>query len=144
MATAAFWGEETDKDLLVNAESNHYEDRPTIKAMQTRADYKKTYFVRHLDTGAIKIGRSKNPEWRLSELQRAFGGRMALIGYIKEHSGETILLGYLQPWSLGSEWFRPSDEVLGVVHACLEHGYESGLALARYFSFANRKSSEVD
>jgi hypothetical protein len=102
---------------------------------KNRQPYRRVYFVRHLDTGAIKIGKSVNPERRLDTLKTMFGGRMELLGHIVGESGETTLHLLLDRWALGKEWFQPSEQVLDVVNRCLEKGLAHGVELATLYSF---------
>ena len=100
-----------------------------------RQPYRRVYFVRHLDTGAIKIGKSANPERRLVALRKLFGGRMELIGHIVGETGETTLHRHLSRWALGREWFNPSDQVLHVMEVCLAQGLAHGVELAQFYSY---------
>jgi len=139
-----FWLDEEDECAITdNSEVNFWVDPAIPKHKRSTGDFKKTYFVRHLDTNAIKIGRSRNPRRRLRELRHTFGGRMELLGFVDEHMAETCLIGYLKAWSLGSEWFFPSYEVLTVMETCLDRGYAEGLRLARYYAFAKSSGLEL-
>jgi hypothetical protein len=109
--------------------------RSRVTRNATKAPYRKVYFVRHLDTGAIKIGRSSDPVRRLRQLHAAFGGRMELIGYVDGAITETTLIRHLSRWSLGKEWFQPSEQVMDVVNRCLEKGLGHGVELATFYSF---------
>lgn len=97
--------------------------------------YRRVYFVRHLETGAIKIGKSANPKRRLLALQKIFGGRMELIGYIVGESGEYTLHKLLDHWAIGQEWFRPSHQVMNVVRTCLDKGLAHGVELAERYAY---------
>lgn len=145
----SFWDENEAEETsgidvaIENSGPNVDMDRQVECAKRHSTKQKKTYFVRHLDSGAIKIGRSADPPTRLRKLKKVFGGRMELLGWIPEHMAETCLIGYLKKWSLGSEWFKPSNQVTQVVDTCLTRGYSEGLRLARYLAFATDGDVEV-
>ena len=117
-----------------------YRPNKTLKPAKNKTNrqpYRRVYFVRHLDTGAIKIGKSANPERRLEALKETFGGRMELVGWIDSESAETTLHRLLDRWALGKEWFSPSKEVLAAMEECLKAGVASGIDLAHTYSFVD-------
>jgi hypothetical protein len=91
------------------------------------------YFVRHLDTQAIKIGRSSRPHERLLELRKIFPGRMALIGSVSGGRYETAAHVVLDRWAIGKEWFKDSPEVNQFMRVCLKSGVVTGLSVAKTF-----------
>lgn len=111
-----------DLEEIFGAE-DHYKDRPMSRVRVSNSSHKHLYIVRHLDTGAIKIGRSANPQKRLNGLKKTFGGRMVLVGMVADAGmDEKILHKNLSAWALGKEWFSPSFEVLQTVLICLTEG----------------------
>ena len=65
------------------------------------------YFIQSDVTGMIKIGRSKNPEKRLKQLQTGNPNKLKLIASF-ENSGwkEKIIHERLERWSEHGEWFN--------------------------------------
>lgn len=109
-------------------------DKPMARTNTNAAVHKHLYFVRHLDTGAIKIGRSSKPDRRLAELRKVFGGRMALIGHVLDAGrDEVVLHANLANWALGKEWFSPSAEVLQTLLVCLTEGASNGVDFSHQF-----------
>lgn len=81
---------------------------------------RRTYFAVHLDTGAIKVGQSNNPERRIRELQRAFGGRIRLLTTLESGLIERELHQELASHSIGKEWYRPCPKVLIALFSALD------------------------
>jgi hypothetical protein len=66
------------------------------------------YFIQSAKTGMIKIGRSKNPEKRLKQLQTGSPNKLKLIASFKEEGWrESELHEHLREWKVRSngEWF---------------------------------------
>ena len=72
------------------------------------------YFIGSLESGTVKIGKSNNPEKRLTELQTANPHKLVLYGVIDDVTSEleSRLHRILDPFRLEGEWFRLTDEVI--------------------------------
>ena len=72
------------------------------------------YFIGSLESGTVKIGRSDNPEKRLTELQTGNPHKLVLYGVIENVSQEleSELHRILDPFRLEGEWFRLTNEVI--------------------------------
>lgn len=66
-----------------------------------------TYFARGRYTGRIKIGRSRMPEYRISQLQHSRGGEAADPLAIIEGDREWVYHNAFKRWHEGHEWFAP-------------------------------------
>ena len=97
-----------------------------------RSQAKNIYFARHLDTRALKIGRSRDAKQRVERLEQLFGGRIALMGVSEGAAVEQQLHHYLERWSIGSEWFRGEPPVIEVAKRSIHEGIASGLDLAEW------------
>lgn len=75
------------------------------------------YFLKHVETGLIKIGRTKNKSVRLSQLIKEHGD-LELVGLLpgyKERESELHKqFSHLQVVGVlnGVEWFAPDDELM--------------------------------
>lgn len=78
------------------------------------------YFLRHIKTGIIKIGRTNAYDFRHSELSKGFG-ELSLLGWVNGGRGKEDELHRLfskynvQGTLQGNEWFSPSDEILAYI-----------------------------
>ena len=64
------------------------------------------YFIQSALTGMIKIGRSRDPQKRLKQLQTGNPNKLKLIAYFERMGWrEKALHEQLSKWSLEGEWF---------------------------------------
>jgi len=65
------------------------------------------YFIADLEKDVVKIGTSKNPKFRLKQLQTSNSNRLALLGYVEGNvSKERYLQTYFRKYWLSGEWFK--------------------------------------
>jgi hypothetical protein len=72
------------------------------------------YFIGSVELGAVKIGRSYNPEKRLAELQTGNSHKLVLYGVIENVTAdcETELHRILDHIRQKGEWFKLTDELI--------------------------------
>jgi hypothetical protein len=81
-----------------------------------------TYFARGRNTGLIKIGRSKQPQFRVSQLKhdKFFGDEADLIGLRKGVVWERAYQNIFHPWRFCGEWFAPHPDILAEIERLKE------------------------
>ena len=89
-----------------------YDNFNLMNIEQKIHDY--VYFIQAKKGGAIKIGHSKNPEQRLSQLQGANPDTLRLLAIIEDDSCnlESELHDHFAKDNISGEWFKPSIELL--------------------------------
>jgi hypothetical protein len=72
------------------------------------------YFIGNVELGAVKIGRSNNPQKRLTELQTANSQDLVLYGVIDDVTPEleNTLHKILNNIQLKGEWFKLTDKLI--------------------------------
>jgi len=72
------------------------------------------YFIGSLESGTVKIGKSNNPEKRLTELQTANPHKLVLYGVIDDVTPdlENTLHEILSDIRLKGEWFKLTDKLI--------------------------------
>ncbi|WP_338576277.1 DUF1376 domain-containing protein [Pseudomonas canadensis] len=79
------------------------------------------YFVTDPDSYLVKVGYSKNPWARLSELRRSHGVALSVVATIKTvDKSETTIHAALAEFREEGEWFRKSDCVNSLISAISE------------------------
>lgn len=74
-----------------------------------------TYFALGLDTGRIKIGRSKQPEYRVSSLHHTTHGETARMLVYLWDDFEAMYHNTFAEWLVGNEWFAPHPDLMAEV-----------------------------
>lgn len=70
------------------------------------------YFIQSGDDGPIKIGKARNPEYRLAHFQTGNPEKLHLLGTIPAApSLEGKLHGMVEQYRIRGEWFEPSRPV---------------------------------
>ncbi len=70
------------------------------------------YFIQNLSTGNIKIGKSKNPSYRLKELQTGNDGKLVLMATVSEkYYTEEHLHLLFHHFRLNGEWFKYNEQL---------------------------------
>jgi hypothetical protein len=76
------------------------------------------YFIKAKRSGLIKIGKANNPISRLKTMQTGSADRLTLLGYIPgSHAEESALHKRFASLRQSGEWFKPGDELLGVIES---------------------------
>lgn len=76
------------------------------------------YFIKNPASGLIKIGYSKNPWARLSELRRNYGSELAVVATIKTvEKSETTIHAAFDQYRVEGEWFTESECIKAVILA---------------------------
>ncbi|WP_437889323.1 DUF1376 domain-containing protein [Phytobacter sp. V91] len=76
------------------------------------------YFIKNPASGLIKIGYSKNPWARLSELRRNYGSELTVVATIKTvEKSETSIHAAFDQYRVEGEWFVESECVKAVILA---------------------------
>jgi len=72
------------------------------------------YFIGNVELGCVKVGKSKNPEKRLADLQVGNSHKLVLYGVMEDVSQdlENMLHKILEPYRMEGEWFKLTDEVI--------------------------------
>jgi hypothetical protein len=83
------------------------------------------YFIQDTHSKAIKIGISKNPKGRRSDLQTAHGSKLQLIGVMDGMRTEERKL-HAQFSRLEGEWFEPTYDLLEFIRANAISGADFG------------------
>ena len=74
------------------------------------------YFVTSDKNEQVKIGYSKNPWARLSELRRSYGSELSVVATIKtEDKSEVSIHQALDDFRLEGEWFSKSDAITAAI-----------------------------
>jgi len=81
------------------------------------ADREWVYFARGRNTGLIKIGRSKQPAFRVGQLKhdRFFGDDADLLVTRRGHDWERAYHMAFEPWRFCGEWFAPHPDILAEI-----------------------------
>jgi hypothetical protein len=116
---AFFEGDEDLRDMQAYW-NEHRAEGPWVGAKPSSETNRVTYFAVHLDTGAIKIGQSSDPERRKAELERKFGGRIQVLTSVESGLVERELHDSLGQWCIGKEWYKPAPEVLIALFSALD------------------------
>ena len=88
------------------------------------------YAIRIGDDGPIKIGKGRNPENRLTNLQISSPFLLRLLASCNWHdSNETIIHHHLRNSYLRGEWFEPTDEVMKIVGMIKENDFSGACGL---------------
>jgi hypothetical protein len=74
-----------------------------------------TYFARCLTTGNIKIGRSREPNERMKQLQAATGNPHELLATLRGGENESAYHSIFTEHRLYGEWFAPAPEILAEI-----------------------------
>lgn len=75
-----------------------------------------TYFARGLESGRIKIGKSKEPHRRVSQLAYCrFGEKAELVALRRGDLFERAYHNAFREWSEGHEWFAPHPDILAEI-----------------------------
>jgi hypothetical protein len=74
-----------------------------------------TYFARGKHTGRIKIGLSKEPEYRISQLQHTREGESSEPLVIIRGNRELMYHRVFARWLEGNEWFAPHPDILAEI-----------------------------
>ncbi|MEZ7298884.1 DUF1376 domain-containing protein [Enterobacter cloacae] len=76
------------------------------------------YFIKNPASGLIKIGYSKNPWARLSELRRNYGSELSVVATIKTvEKTETTIHSIFEKFRVEGEWFTESECIKAVISA---------------------------
>lgn len=76
------------------------------------------YFIKNPATGLIKIGYSKNPWARLSELRRNYGSDLSVVATIKTvEKSESSIHAAFEQYRVEGEWFTESECIKAVILA---------------------------
>ncbi|MEB2411004.1 DUF1376 domain-containing protein [Enterobacter asburiae] len=76
------------------------------------------YFIKNPASGLIKIGYSKNPWARLSELRRNYGSELSVVATIKTvEKKETTIHSIFEKFRVEGEWFTESECIKAVISA---------------------------
>lgn len=76
------------------------------------------YFIKNPSSGLVKIGYSKNPWARLSELRRNYGSELTVVATIKTvEKSETSIHAAFEKFRVEGEWFIESDCIKAVILA---------------------------
>ncbi|MEB0325779.1 DUF1376 domain-containing protein [Citrobacter portucalensis] len=76
------------------------------------------YFIKNPASGLIKIGYSKNPWARLSELRRNYGSELSVVATIKTvEKSETSIHAAFDRYRVEGEWFIESESIKAVISA---------------------------
>jgi hypothetical protein len=75
------------------------------------------YFARGRNTGLIKIGQSKQPAFRVSQLKhdRFFGDEAELLVTRRGDYWERAYHMVFEPWRFCGEWFAPHPDILAEI-----------------------------
>lgn len=71
------------------------------------------YFIQRSNDGPIKIGKSKNPESRVNQLQLASVEPLRLLGVLSDE--EKRIHDLFLDHRISGEWFRPHQDILNFI-----------------------------
>jgi hypothetical protein len=99
------------------------------------------YFIQAGENGPIKIGRSNNPEDRLSQLQTANYNDLVLLWKYDEEEdyAESDLHDYYKEEKIRGEWFRPTENILDFIKNHAVNVYDIKMLNGGYVNVAERK-----
>ena len=88
----------------------------TFKRLLSRGAECWTYFARGIESGRIKIGKSKDPHRRVTQLPYcAFGERAELVALLRGEDFEWVYHRAFEQWREGHEWFAPHPDILAEI-----------------------------
>lgn len=103
-------GQPISKDLITHLRTLQ-EAHVTARNKMIKQSKVKTYFFRNTKTKAIKIGKSNNPEKRLTQVQGMAGAKLEIIAVI-DKDVEYELHTKFKKYQIHSEWFNDKDGLI--------------------------------
>ncbi|HGH5401274.1 TPA: DUF1376 domain-containing protein [Raoultella ornithinolytica] len=103
-----------ERDIETVTSSPRGKKLPTGESLKGFNGY--VYFIRNPLSGLIKIGYSKNPWARLSELRRNYGSELSVVATIKTvDKSEVSIHATLTQFRVEGEWFTESECIKSLI-----------------------------